>query len=135
MRQLFSFFLLGLAVTSCQNDVTHPVVANSNEKTNICSSTSKVIRVPQEFQTIEEALAATAPPTTRLVIQVSYKTGGYLLKDGLTVDRPCTDLIGRSRQGGSRKHSTALALPYNSTLRWSVQSIAKTTKVSSRATK
>jgi hypothetical protein len=99
MRKLFSFFLLGLAVTSCQNDVTHPVVANSNEKTNVCSSTSKVIRVPQEFQTIEEALSATAPPTTRLVIQVSYKTGGYLLKDGLTVDRPCTDLIGISETG------------------------------------
>jgi hypothetical protein len=119
MRTLFSLFLLGFAVTSCQNAVTPPLVGpDSNEKTNniVCSSAQKVVRVPQEFQTIEEALSAnrmpetskatpvpnsnpSATPTSRLVIQVAYKAGGYLLKDGLIVDTPCTDLIGISENG------------------------------------
>lgn len=119
MRALFLLFLLGFAVTGCQKPVTQSIGgANSNEKTKdvVCSSAQKVIRVPQEFQTIEEALSAnklpetskaipspnsnlSASPTSHLVIQVAYKAGGYLVRDGLTVERPCTDLIGISENG------------------------------------
>jgi hypothetical protein len=73
---------------------------------DVCSSTTKVVKVPSEgLTTIDEALsqnnlppadpkASPEPPAPRLKIEVAYTDGGYLLRDGLTVERPCTDIIG-----------------------------------------
>jgi hypothetical protein len=116
MRKLLSLLLFGLAMSCSQNDPGHrsePPKSNE-EPLAACSATPKIVKVPQDFPTIEAALsqnqlpegpAATPTPssssspnpaTPRLLIEVAYKADGYLLKDGLTLDRPCTDVIGIS---------------------------------------
>lgn len=115
MHKLLPLLFLSLATINCQNDLPRGVAPSNSSKAaenDVCSSTPKVVKVPQEFPTIDDALsknklvptatsnptpatsASPEPPTLRLVIEVAYKAGGYLLKDGLTVARPCTDIIG-----------------------------------------
>lgn len=106
--------MFGLTMTCSQSDFVHRfALSKGNEETlAVCSPTPKRVKVPQDFPTIEEALSknqlpetsdatptpssssSPKPTTPRLVIEVAYKADGYLLKDGLTLDRPCTDLIG-----------------------------------------
>lgn len=118
MRKRLSLLLFGLTMTCCQNDLVHRgVPSKGNEKTQAVCSTPKRVKVPQDFPTIEDALSknqlpetsdatptpssssSPTPTTPGLVIEVAYKAAGYLLKDGLTLDRPCSDLIGISEDG------------------------------------
>jgi hypothetical protein len=110
--KLFSLLFLFL-LASCQSNLSGRSSNDSKEtKKDVCSSTPKLVKVPQEFQSIDDALVKNQVPQTskasptpspssipRLKIEVSYKDGGYLMNDGLTVERPCTDIVGISAGG------------------------------------
>jgi hypothetical protein len=74
-----------------------------------CSPNSTTVKVPQDFATITEALVKNTPdatsttspvqPMPQLTIQVAYTKDGYRLKQELSVERPCTDIIGISDSG------------------------------------
>jgi hypothetical protein len=107
MRKCLLLLFLGLATNSGQDPAflrkSHPNTHSETGK-EVCSATAKVIKVPQEFLTIEDALYrnqvpsadrnASPAPIPGLRIEVAYKDGGYLFKGGLVIDRQCTDIIG-----------------------------------------
>jgi hypothetical protein len=102
-------------IANCQNEPPgrSSLASDSKEtKQGVCSTAPKVVKVPQGFPTIDDALAGNAvaqtsnasptpspSPIPRLRIEVSSKDGGYLMNKGLTVERPCTEIVGISAEG------------------------------------
>jgi hypothetical protein len=99
MKKILLILFLILAGAEYQRAGVISQAFSDIHKENDCPAVGKTVKIPQDYDSIDSALTDPKNSTGKLTVNVSVKSGGYSLKDGLRIARPCTDVIGISENG------------------------------------